>query len=217
MHRVNSLQGFGYAIAKTVQNALRERAIPDLDYHKLTCQMIRDNLDEKAVASLFGAKLGSRLWSILHGNDEEPVNPSPEYPLQISVEDSHYGITSFTEAVAAMHKLCLHLLQRLKEDLTEDMNGDALASTKTVGPAGIERKVTYWARYPTSLRLSIRQGYDGFSRQSISTTFPVDALDEDVSAEERSRTLTQNLLTSLLKKLLGAQGTSGQCRITMSV
>lgn len=175
----------------------------------LTAQTIRDNLDEATFIAKFGSKLGNRLWNLLHGIDDEPVNPSPEYPAQISVEDSHYGITSFDQAITELRKLCIHLLQRLNEDLTEDMNGSPLPGTPSKVSEG-----TYWALYPTNLRLTIRQGYDQ-SRQSTSVTFPVDALDEAVPAQERAERLTKGTLSAMLKKLLNTQPADVACRITM--
>lgn len=139
--------------------------------------------------------------------------PSPEYPAQISVEDSHYGITTFDQAIVELGKLCVHLLQRLTEDLTEDLDGNPLAPSILHANGGHSR--VYWALYPTNLRLSIRLGYEGYSRQSVSTSFPVDALDDTTSAEERAESLTRATLTPMLKKLLKAQSTDQPLRITM--
>lgn len=170
---------------------------------------IREQLDEAIFTRKFGSKLGDRLWNLIHGTDDEPVNPSPEYPAQISVEDSHYGITSFDQAIIELKKLCKHLLERLAEDLTEDMNGDPLA-----GSGSRTSQSTYWALYPSSLRLTIRQGYD-HTRQSVSTTFPVDALDVSKPPEDRADRLTKGTLSGMLRKLLGAQPSNVACRITM--
>lgn len=212
---IHRLQGFGHAIANTVKAALDGRPrvqSPESTFaapRSLTVQTIRENLDKGTFVTKFGHKLGSRLWDLLHGNDEEPVNPSPEYPAQISIEDSHYGITSFEQAITELRKLCAHLLQRLNEEFTEDMHGGPLA-----GAGSKPSRNTYWALYPTSLRLTIRQGYD-HSRQSISVSFPVDALDEFIPAEERAEQLTKGTLSGMLRKLLNSQPADTACRITM--
>lgn len=204
------MQGFGHSIGKTIESALHSEAGYEGANDSLSVQSIRSRLQEADLIRLFGAKLGQRLWKLLHGDDEEPVNPSPEYPVQISVEDSHYGIATFEEAVLEMRKLCIHLLQRLREDLTEDIDGTSLrANTSMQGT----QAQSYWALYPTSLRLTIRQGYDS-SRQSISVAFPVDAIDESTDFEERAARLIKRTLSPLLRKLVKTQGT---CRITMYV
>lgn len=207
------LQGFGLAIAQTVKSAIEQKAQIVLPERSLPIQLIREHLNGTIFIDKFGPKLGKRLWALIHGDDQEPVNPSPEYPAQISVEDSHYGITSFEQAIKELRKLCVHLLQRLSEDLTEDMDGNPLLPT-AVNAKGAKSR-TYWALYPTNLRLSIRLGYEGYARQSVSTQFPVDALDDTHSAEERAEGLIKSTLTAMLRKLLKAHSPDQPLRITM--
>lgn len=207
------MQGFGSAIAQTVKSAIEEKAQLILPERSLPIQLIREHLDESVFISQFGPKLGRRLWALMHGDDQEPVHPSPEYPAQISVEDSHYGITSFEQAIKELRKLCVHLLQRLSEDLTEDMDGNPLLPTNG-GTSGAHTR-TYWALYPTNLRLSIRIGYEGYARQSVSTRFPVDALDDTHPAERRADRLVKDTLTVMLRKLLKTHSPGQPLRITM--
>lgn len=209
----NRLQGFGSAIAHTVKIAIEEKTGTILPERSLPIHLIREHLDQSDFLSKCGPKAGQRLWKLIHGDDEEPVNPSPEYPAQISVEDSHYGITSFDQAITELGKLCIHLLERLTEDLTEDLDGNALLPSTTSVTNGQPR--IYWAMYPTNLRLSIRLGYEGYARQSVSTQFPVDALDDTRPAEERAERLTRNTLTAMLKRLLKHQTPNQPLRITM--
>jgi DNA polymerase iota len=211
--RPNRLQGFGSAIAHTVKTAIEEKSGIDIPERSLPIHLIREHLDQAVFLSKFGPKTGQRLWKLIHGDDEEPVNPSPEYPAQISVEDSHYGITSFDQAITELGKLCIHLLHRLTEDLTEDLDGNPLVPSITSAGKGQPR--IYWAMYPTNLRLSIRLGYDGYARQSVSTQFPVDALDDTRPAEERAERLTRNTLSPMLKRLLRTQTPNQPLRITM--
>lgn len=173
----------------------------------MTVGLVRQYCTSQHFTTWFGAKLGPRLWGLLFGIDEEPVHPSPEYPVQISVENSHYGITSFKQAVDEMGLLAAHLLDRLKEDLTEGIDGKKLEG------AGSNKRV-FWAQYPTQLRLTIRQGYDR-ARESKSSPFPIDAIDDDVLVETRAARLTKGVLSSLLKKLLKGGGPDSGMRLTM--
>ena len=201
------LQGMGHAICKTIQAAIAERSPEDAEA-PLTIALIRAHCSSLDFTTWFGAKLGPRLWSLIHGDDDEPVNPSPEYPLQISVENSHLG-ASFDEAIKEIGALSLHLLKRLKEDLTEGIDDNPLVAVKKETSG---RAKAIWAQYPTTLRLTIRQGYDR-SRESKSVAFPQDAIDEDIPVEERARILTSGILTTLLKKVV-KQGDT-KCRVTM--
>ena len=195
---------------------------------------IRSTCTSRDFEAWFGAKQASRLWSLLHGEDSEPVHPSPEYPLQISVEDSHYGITSYKEAIAALGALALHLLQRLREDLTEGIDENPLIAAAAARSGSVDyddnvkgkgraSERMRWAQYPTTLRLTIRQGYDR-QRETKSTSFPMDCIDEDTPIDVRADKMTQGILASLLKKLLkintSSTGVAGSvpavsCRITM--
>lgn len=203
------LQGMGHAICRTIQAAIAERSPYDAEA-ELTIALIRSHCSAADFSAWFGVKLGPRLWNLIHGDDDEPVNPSPEYPLQISCENSHLG-ASFAEAIKELGALSLHLLQRLKEDLTEGIDDNPLEAVKREA-AGKAKAV--WAQYPTALRLTIRQGYDR-SRESRSVAFPQDAIDEDQSVEERAKRLTEGILTSMLKKLLKTSTGDIKCRITM--
>lgn len=199
----------GHAICKTIQAAVAERSPAQSDA-ELTIALIRAHCTATDFAVWFGVKLGTRLWDLIHGDDDEPVNPSPEYPLQISVENSHLG-ANFAEAIKEISALSLHLLQRLKEDLTEGIDDNPLQAIKMESAGQAKAR---WAQYPTTLRLTIRQGYDR-SRESKSVAFPQDAIDEDQPVEMRAKRLTEGILTSMLKKLLKTTDGELKCRITM--
>lgn len=203
-------------------NALRavvdDRLGPDED-RRLTCSLLRSTLTEQDLIKIFDTKLGRKTWALLWGEDDEPVNPSPEYPVQISCEDSHVGITSFKQAVETMRGLALHLLKRLKEDLTEAADLIPLAAPD--GHLVISRSEVQdaennaaWAQYPTTLRLTIRQGYDK-KRESTSVPFPIDSIDETLSVELRATKLVNGVLSAMMKRLLRMTSTEVQCRLTM--
>jgi len=204
---LRSIQGFGHSISNTIRTHLDEVLGVADPPRVLTVGLVRQHCTDKAFLGWFGEKLGPRLWGLLFAVDNEPVHPSPEYPVQISVENSHYGITNFKQAVDEMGLLAAHLLDRLKEDLTEGIDG------KKVGTADASKKVL-WAQYPTQLRLTIRQGYDRV-RESKSTPFPIDAIDDDVPSEIRAARLTKGILTSLLKKILKGSGPDLNMRLTI--
>lgn len=205
-HYFFRVQGFGYAICKILRSHIDKVLGVEDPPWPLTMSLVRLHCTEKQFSIWYGGKLGSRLWGLLTGEDDEPVHPSPEYPVQISVENSHYGITNIKQAIDEMGVLVLHLLQRLREDLTEAIDGTILTADSG--------KRVFWAQYPNQLRLTIRQGYEK-TRETKSTAFPMDAIDEAIPVEQRANRLTKGVLTSLLKKLLKTTTADGTCSLTM--
>lgn len=184
---------------------------------------------------LFGTRLGSRLWSLLHGRDDEPVIPAPPYPLQISIEDTFRnlrGVAVFEQ----IHLLAGNLLRRLEAELV-DGDGDESAAAEEynvtheaiVLPAGGEEISTttkvrsyteatphggvpptrprIFKRFPLSVRLSIRQGWD--NRVSKQTRMPVEIFDLTKSRATRATSLTATL-GSLYRAMIQQYGDKGQ-------
>lgn len=211
------IQGFGHAILSSLRERLDAKTAPDPD-RALTVNTLRTGLAASDFTKLFGAKAGTRLWEMLWGDDVDPVVPSPEYPVQISVENSHYGITHIKQAIEELGGLAHHLLLRLQEDLTESPDDIPLPA-----PGGVlkpyftstkEMPLRPWVHYPSILRLTIRQGYDR-QRESTTVAFPVDAIDETLPVDVRAAKLVNGVLTSMLKRLLKTTSNDVQCRITM--
>ena len=55
----------------------------------LIVQDVREKATARQFRQWYGERLGNRLWSLLFGEDDEPVNSAPDYPATISVEDSY--------------------------------------------------------------------------------------------------------------------------------
>lgn len=107
LHRIPS---YGFKTIKILRHHLFGDEIPSAgaftdapddthpyEYIKETAEeteqpLIVQDVKEKASARQFrhwyGERLGTRLWSLLLGDDDEPVTSAPDYPATISVEDS---------------------------------------------------------------------------------------------------------------------------------
>lgn len=55
----------------------------------LIVQDVREKATARQFRQWYGERLGTRLWFLLFGEDDEPVNSAPDYPATISVEDSY--------------------------------------------------------------------------------------------------------------------------------
>ncbi len=88
-------------------------------YRAITVDLALKAFSAESLCDLFGARLGSRLWSLLQGVDEEGVTPAPEFPAQISVEDTYRRLEGEENIVRQIHKLSESLLRRLESELLD--------------------------------------------------------------------------------------------------
>jgi DNA polymerase iota len=129
----------------------------------LTVGKVRTSTTAEEFYAWFGARVGPRLWGLLHGIDDAEVVPTPPFPKQISVEDSYpdnHSMTTLLNGVAALTK---SLVRRLDLELKI---GDA------------------YVRFPKTLRLTMRNGWR-ISRESKSARMPVELFDMTLPTERR--------------------------------
>ncbi len=56
---------------------------------KITVGTARKMLSLETMVDLFGEVIGPKLWALVCGRDAEPVIPAPDFPLQLSIEDTY--------------------------------------------------------------------------------------------------------------------------------
>jgi DNA polymerase iota len=198
------LNGFGSKICATIENELASAGAQvtpattagepseELFTSCITVHHARSSLSQEDFVRLFGRRLGGRLWGLLHGIDDEPVNPTPPFPKQISVEDSYASNPRRRLSLIAeqMEELLVDLLTRLEEEL--------LVPTSIQGPS------TTWQRYPTRLSLALRRAWDiPHGRESKSIPFPRFLFDTMSSREARAAKFQRTAGHALLRDVLG--------------
>lgn len=153
-------------------------------------------------------RLGPRLWGLLHGIDEDPVRPNPEYPKQISVEDSYARTMKRSLSTIRFQMLALieDLLRRLEDELMDDVTGENgwLLPPNSGGRDQAPVAKLTWKRYPRQFRLALRLDWDHpGGRDSKSTIMPAFIFDTARSISDRADALMNKVGSSLLSELLG--------------
>ncbi|PWZ03293.1 DNA/RNA polymerase [Testicularia cyperi] len=88
---------------------------------KLTVGVARKAMSLDAMQSLFGDMIGPKLWSLLCGRDMEPVIPAPDFPLQLSIEDTYPYPSLRGQAIQEQIEVLSHsLLCRLELELIKE-------------------------------------------------------------------------------------------------
>lgn len=197
---VRNIQGYGSGILSTLRTAYP--TLPEAP----TIYDVRPTIPQAAFPRLFPSQ-GDMLWDLLHGIDNAPVKPSPQFPAQISVEDSYAASLWRTaevirgQAVILMEKL----LGRMEEELAETEDG--YMKGISFHPPTI--RDVKWVRYPSQIRFNIRTFT---STQSKSTSIPAFVFDTAVErrdrAEKAMKVLGDRILQSLLGK--GRDGAAGK-------
>jgi DNA polymerase iota len=116
---VRSLNGFGSAItAKMCETAIKTMGLPEqaASTEKMTVLVAREIFDWVALQGLFGDRLADRLVGLLNGIDDDPVVRAPEFPAQISIEDTYQGL-DFIKVPEQFYVLSNSLLRRLETEL----------------------------------------------------------------------------------------------------
>ena len=129
----------------------------------LTVGKVRTSTTANDFLTWFGARLGHRLWGLLHGIDDTEVIPTPPFPKQLSVEDSYPDNSTTSSMFHNLGILTKSLVRRLDLDLRI---GDV------------------YVRFPRTLRLSMRNGRQ-LARESKSARMPVDLFDLAIPTERR--------------------------------
>ncbi|UZJ51716.1 hypothetical protein CBS101457_001036 [Exobasidium rhododendri] len=208
----------------------QEEVIPS---SQLTVSLARQIFDWQALKDLFGERLGTRLFKLIQGQDDEAVSKAPEYPAQISVEDTYRGLQG--QAISdQIFVLSQSLLRRLETELLEPDDADRHKSSAipefeyTEKPVIVEQVILpgykvrdyrekdeeketspsfAWKRYPLSVRLSVRQRWH--NRVSRQGRMPVEIFDLSTPRRDRARVLAHGL-DSVLKAIFASEGYKGQ-------
>lgn len=192
---------------------------------KVTVGSARKMLSLQDMVGLFGEVVGTRLWTLVSGRDAEPVIPAPDFPLQLSIEDTFpYPSLRGTSIHNEIRRLSMSLLRRLELELTTQGNApqeplkplsqetiikneavtirdyqEQPATATAVGKGG-------WLRYPMKLRLSVRQGWN--NRVSKQTKMPVEVFELDQPREARAGAIAK-ACRGLLRALIGGDDVVG--------
>ena len=147
----------------------------------LTVGKVRTSCTSEDFLAWFGERLGPRLWGLLHGMDDAEVIPTPNFPKQISVEDSYPDNCTLQVLLTNLTILTKSLVRRLDHDLTEK---------------GI------YIRFPKTLRLSMRNAHTRTPRESKSARMPVELFDLTLPNERRVEVI-QRSVNTLAKAMIG--------------
>lgn len=207
---VRKLNGFG---SKTVASLTDDLGARTIEFETpLTVRQTRSLFVRADFVRIFKdqPKLGPRLWGLLHGIDEEPVKPNPEYPRQISVEDSYARSMKrpLGKIREQMQALVVDLLDRLEDELMDDASSGGIwrplehAHGSKVKTAESSKRT--WKRFPRQFRLALRLDWDHpGGRDSKSIVMPAFIFDTQRSVTDRAEALMSKIGVSLLKELLG--------------
>lgn len=116
---IRKVNGFGSVttarmceVASSTTGAPENTVTPE----SMTILVARTLFDRAALSEMFGERIATRLHALLHGIDDEPVIKAPEFPAQISIEDSYFGLP-FEKVPEQFVKLGDSLLRRLELEL----------------------------------------------------------------------------------------------------
>lgn len=190
---------------------------------KVTVGTARKMLSLEQMVALFGEVIGPRLWALVCGRDAEPVVPAPDFPLQLSIEDTYpYPSLRGSAIHAEISRLSLSLLRRLELELiaenqqappssqplsqTVHIKSDSVIVRDYQNPESSSTGKGGWLRYPMKLRLSVRQGWS--NRVSKQTKMPVEIFDLEVSMDVRAAAIAK-ACRGLLRTLIGGDDVVG--------
>ncbi|CDW97189.1 hypothetical protein [Sporisorium scitamineum] len=192
---------------------------------KVSVGSARKMLSLEDMVGLFGEVIGPRLWSLVSGRDAEPVVPAPDFPLQLSIEDTYpYPSLRSASIHVEIGRLSMSLLRRLELELTTQGNApqeppkplsqetviknEAVTirdyQEQTPSPAAVGKGGWLW--YPMKLRLSVRQGWN--NRVSKQTKMPVEIFELDQPREARAGAIAK-ACRGLLRALIGGDNVVG--------
>ncbi|KAJ9477437.1 hypothetical protein PHBOTO_000999 [Pseudozyma hubeiensis] len=191
---------------------------------KVSVGAARKMLSMEQMVGLFGEVIGPRLWALVSGRDAEPVVPAPDFPLQLSIEDTYpYPSLRGPSIHKEIGRLSLSLLRRLELELTtqhhavqeqpEPLSQETRIKNETVTirdyqdqPPTAAATKAGWLRYPMKVRLSVRQGWN--NRVSKQTKMPVEIFELDQPREVRAAAIAK-ACKGLLRALIGGDDVVG--------
>lgn len=189
-----NIQGFGSAVLATLATAYR--TLPE----NPTIGDLRTTASRAAFRRLLPSSQAMVLWDLLNGCDEALVKPSPQFPAQISVEDS--SAANLWRTFAVIRNQAVTSLTKLIERMEEELMcppGEPYANGITFRPRPI-RADSHWVRYPSQLRLTIRT-YT--LTQSKSAAMPTFVFQSSINREERAERIMKSMVERMIKSLLG--------------
>lgn len=214
---------------QTVSSLVEPIGLSDDEEEKVKVKVFvgaaRKMLSLEAMVELFGEVIGPRLWALVNGRDAEPVIPAPDFPLQLSIEDTYpYPSLRGPTIHAEIGRLSLSLLRRLELELTtrdstlqeqpKPLSQETTIKNEVVTirdyqeqpPAAAAVKAG-WLRYPLKVRLSVRQGWN--NRVSKQTKMPVEIFELDQPTEIRAAAIAK-ACRGLLRALIGGDNVIGE-------
>lgn len=185
------VQGFGSKVIQTIRTEIEgghdSKPAPDAWTHPpedptLTLGRIRSSprIHLDSLSEMFTPAVGKSLFDLLWAQDESEVVMSPDWPLQIGVEDSFWRLGQgkgcrWETWQGETRRLARNLVARLEGELKEDPS-DA--------PPAKRAKTTGWLRFPAKLRTTIM--LRGVGRQSKTMAMPVEVFDDAIPSEPRA-------------------------------
>ncbi|KAK9237563.1 hypothetical protein V1525DRAFT_360314 [Lipomyces kononenkoae] len=150
---IGKIPWIGHKSKSVILDAIYKNHDPDRA-RDATVFNVRHLANKQLFINSLGQSSGEKLWDLLHGVDPTGVQPTPDIPTQISIEDSFRSLTSLIEVRTVLRRLSNSLLDRMHIDLM-DSNGD-------------------WLGHPQTARLSTRSRSTGYygSRSSRSDSLP---------------------------------------------
>lgn len=197
---IRAIPGFGTHVISSLVSALPTTASEDDSPPEMTVHHVRTSLPLATFIRLFPGPQATTLYNLLHGHDPSSVRPTPQYPLQLSVEDSYAA--SLTRPLHVILTQMLGLVQKLLERLEEELVGSATERYSSgivfSSPTGSATPRT-WQRYPTQFRVTLRT-FANTNSQSV--PMPAFIFDTRVPAADRAervmRTVGKRLCCALL-------------------
>jgi DNA polymerase iota len=218
-HEIGKIPGIGFKIAQKIRHHVLQRPA-DFDdglVYGGTKDPVRvrdvrtyPDMGSDVLERILGGTgtphgIGTRVWNLLNGSDDTPVNQAREVPRQISIEDSYIRLDTMAEVIKQLRVLAVSLLKRMRADLVE-LDQEPVNDPATNSEPPVQR----WLAHPKILRLSTRprppQNPDGsrnrsFARISKSTPMPSFVFNLKESIEALAERLIEKTLLSLFKQL----------------
>lgn len=213
---------------KPLSNFMEPTSISDDETEKVkvkvTVGTARKMLSLEEMVTLFGEVIGPKLWALVCGRDTEPVIPAPDFPLQLSIEDTYpYPSLRGPAIHAEILRLSNSLLRRLELELISSNQVPPPSSQPLSASVNIKNEQVVvrdytdsdtpsvrggggWLRFPMKLRLSVRQGWN--NRVSKQTKMPVEVFELGVEREVRAATIAK-ACKGLLRALIGGDDVVG--------
>jgi DNA polymerase iota len=214
---IKKIPGFGHKVVQSIDEALTRKGVVMPDTGSWTVHQVRTHLTAKEL-ELLSPSRGTKLYSLLHGKDPDPVKPNGSFPLQIGVEDSFakQGRCRLGFWMDRLKELVEALLRRLEGELMMPLvpsKGDeggwlsVLPHKQNLKQDGGKKR---WERYPHSIRLLLRflpSPTNPNQRTTLSKSMSLAAflLNHERAVQDRAEEWMRKSGEGLFRELLGAK------------